>query len=322
MIKELLEEARSRGASDLHIVPDAVPMIRVDGILQTLGEEILTAEDTLMCAEELGIVDVRRQERDVAFESEGQRYRINAYLHQNAVALAIRIIPQEIPGLETLHLPEIVGRFADLKGGLVIITGPTGSGKSTTLAALVDRINALRYAHIITLEDPIEYKHTNRRGLVNQRAIGTDTANYVSGLQAALRQDPDVILLGEMRDHKTMQVALTAAETGHLVLTTMHTGDAVGAINRIIDACGEQANLVRSQLAACLQGVVAQELYPRIGGGRVAACEILIATPALRNLIRENKIHQIPNFIQTGSQFGMQNMEVAVLKLRRDGLIK
>lgn len=316
-----MDEARRAGASDLHLVSGSVPMIRVEGVLKPLNGEVLKAEDTAQCVEELGAEDLRR-ERDFSFSSNGKRFRVNAYLSQDAVALAIRIIPDGIPSVENLGLPEVVNRFAELKHGLVIVTGSTGSGKTTTLAALVDRINALRYAHIVTLEDPVEYKHYNRQSLVTQREIGTDTESFASGLRAALRQDPDVILVGEMRDAETMEVALNAAETGHLVLTTMHTGDAVGALNRILDVCKDKENLVRSQLASCLQGVLAQQLLPRVGGGRLAACEVLVATPAVKNLIRENKLFQIPSFIQTGSKFGMQTMDVAVLKLRRDGMIE
>ena len=321
MIEALLDAARAAGASDLHLVSGAVPMVRVDGVLQPLNDQVLWAEDTAQCVEELGVGDLH-QEKDFSYSNNGKRYRVNAYLNQDTAALAIRLIPDEIPSVESLRLPEVVNKFAALKHGLVIVTGPTGSGKSTTLAALVDRINALRYAHIVTLEDPIEYRHGNRQSLVTQREIGTDTESFASGLRAALRQDPDVILVGEMRDAETMEVALNAAETGHLVLTTMHTGDAVGALTRILDVCKAKEGLVRSQLASCLQGVLAQQLLPRMGGGRVGAYEVLVATPAVKNLIRENKMFQIPSFIQTGSQFGMQNMDVAVLKLRRDGLIK
>ena len=321
MIKEFLQQAREIGASDLHLVAGARPMARINGVLQPLDEDLLNLADTAECAEQLGIFALKG-EKDLSYEFEGKRYRINAYLNQDAIALAIRVIPEEIPGLESLGLPEIVGRFAEIRQGLVVITGATGSGKSTTLAALVDRINALRYLHIITLEDPIEYKHTNRRALINQREVGTDTESFASGLRSALRQDPDVIVVGELRDRETMEIALNAAETGHLVLTTMHTGDAAGAISRILDMADKESGLIRNQLAASLQGIVAQQLLPAAKGGRVAAVEILVATPALRNLIRENKIHQIPSFIQTGGQVGMQTMEVGILKLRRDGLIK
>lgn len=320
MIKDYLTKARDIGASDLHLVCNANPMIRVDGVLKSLSDDVLSLADTAQCAEELGVFDLQG-ERDLAYEFDGQRYRVNAYLKQDTIALAIRIIPKGIPSIESLHLPEIVAKFSEIRQGLVIITGPTGSGKSTTLAALIDRINAIRYLHIVTLEDPIEYMHSNRRSLVNQREIGSDTKSFASGLRAALRQDPDVIMVGELRDQETMEIALNAAETGHLVLATMHTNDATGAINRILDACSDKTNLIRNQLASCLQGIIAQQLIPGIRGGRVAACEILVATSALRNLIRENKIHQIPSFIQTGAQYGMQTMEVAVLKLRRDGLI-
>jgi len=320
MIQEYLLQARNILASDLHIVCNARPMVRVNGILSPLAEEVLSLADTAQCAEELGVYDLQG-EKDFVYVQDGQRYRVNAYLRQDTIALAIRIIPEGIPSIESLHLPAIVTKFSEIKQGLIIITGPAGSGKSTTLAAIIDRINALRYLHIVTLEDPIEYLHSNRRSLVNQREIGSDTESFATGLRAALRQDPDVIMVGELRDRETMEIALNAAETGHLVLTTMHTNDAAGAINRILDVCGDKANVVRNQLAACLQGVVAQQLLPGSRGGRVAACEILIATAALRNLIRENKIFQIPSFIQTGAQFGMQTMDVSVLKLRRDGLI-
>ncbi len=321
MIKELLRGARNRGASDLHIAVGAPVMIRIDGYLQEYGDKVMTMEDTVQCAEELGVANLKK-ECDFAFSDAGMRYRVNAYLREDTVALAIRIISDVIPSIESLHLPNVVAKFAEFKQGLVIVTGPTGSGKSTTLAALVDRINALRAVHIVTLEDPVEYRHQHRRALVNQREVGKDTESFQSGLRAALREDPDVILVGELRDAETMEIALTAAETGHLVFSTMHTGDATGAVNRILDACKDKINLVRNQLANCLQGVVAQQLLPKTGGGRVAACEILIANAALRNLIREGKTYQIPSFIQMGSQFGMQNMEVAILKLRRDGFIK
>lgn len=313
--------ARAKKASDVHISVGAPVMIRVDGLLVEYGDKVLTMADTAQCAEELGIANLQK-ECDFAFSDEGMRYRVNAYLREDTVALAIRIISDVIPSIESLHLPEIVGKFATLKNGLVIVTGPTGSGKSTTLAALVDRINALRQVHIITLEDPVEYRHQHRRALINHREVGKDTESFQSGLRAALREDPDVILVGELRDAETMEIALNAAETGHLVFSTLHTGDATGAINRIMDACSDKINLVRNQLANCLQGIVAQQLLPTGKGGRVAACEILVGTSAVKNVIREGKIYQIPSFIQTGSQFGMQNMEVAILKLRRDRMIR
>ncbi len=321
MIKELLQQARDLKASDLHLIAGACPMVRVDGVLKPLTTVVLTLADTAQCAEELGVFDLQ-SEKDLAYEYSGQRYRVNAYLKQDTIALAVRIIPDGVPSIDSLRLPPIVSKFGEISQGLVIITGPTGSGKSTTLAALIDRINALKYVHIVTLEDPIEYRHVNRRALVNQREVGSDTRSFASGLRAALRQDPDVIMVGELRDAETMGIALNAAETGHLVLATMHTNDATGAISRILDTCGDNNNLIRNQLAGCLQGIVAQQLVPGAHGGRVAACEILVATTALRNLIRENKVFQIPSFIQTGAQYGMQNMDVAILKLRRDGFIK
>ncbi|MCQ2363417.1 MAG: PilT/PilU family type 4a pilus ATPase [Acidaminococcaceae bacterium] len=321
MIGELLQQARNLKASDLHLIAGACPMVRVDGDLKPMTADVLTLADTAQCAEEMGIFDLQG-EKDLAYEFGGQRYRVNAYLKQDTIALAVRIIPDGVPSIDSLCLPPIVSKFGEISQGLVIITGPTGSGKSTTLAALIDRINALKHVHIVTLEDPIEYRHVNRRALVNQREVGSDTGSFASGLRAALRQDPDVIMVGELRDAETMEIALSAAETGHLVLATMHTNDATGAISRILDTCGDNNNLVRNQLAGCLQGIVAQQLVPGAHGGRVAACEILVATTALRNLIRENKIFQIPSFIQTGAQYGMQNMDVAILKLRRDGFIK
>ena len=320
-IGEILAAARLYQASDVHLSAGSPVIFRVDGELLAYNEAPLSAGETAELAVGLGLGGLKG-ERDVAFEDDGGRCRVHGYLQQGTVALALRLIPACVKSIEQLGLPNMVARMAELERGLVIITGPTGSGKSTTLAALVDRINGMRAAHIVTLEDPVEYRIAGRKSLVSQREVGTDTESFASGLRAVLREDPDVIMVGEMRDGPTMELALNAAETGHLVLTTLHTGDTMGAVNRILDACAEKQSLIRSQLAGCLQGIVAQQLLPRLGGGRVAACEVLAATPALRNLIREGKVYQIPTYLQTGQQYGMQSMEVAVLRLRRDGYIK
>lgn len=318
---EIVAAARQYQASDIHLSAGAPVIFRVDGELLAYSEALLSARDTAEFAEELGLGSLK-SERDVAFEDGAGRCRVHGYLRQGSVALAVRLIPLNVKSIEQLGLPNMVARMAELERGLVIITGPTGSGKSTTLAALVDRINASRAVHIVTLEDPVEYRISNRKALVSQREVGTDTESFERGLRAALREDPDVIMVGELRDRETMEMALNAAETGHLVLATLHTADTMGAVNRILDACADEEQLVRSQLAGCLQGIVAQQLLPRLGGGRVAACEVLAATPALRNLIREGKVYQIPTYLQTGQQYGMQSMEVAILRLRRDGYIK
>lgn len=321
MIERLLKDARELGASDVHIIAGSPVMVRIDGVMQALNQEILNMADTAQCAEEMGILELK-EETNFAYEDVNGRYRASAYLRQDTLALAVRIISNSVPSIESLNLPEFVAKFADLTSGLVIVTGHAGSGKTTTMAALLDRINALYPVHIVTLEDPVEYKHLHRRALINQREIGKDTKNYASGLNFALHMDSDVILVGELCDGETIKIALNAAENGHLVLAAMQTKDATEAINRILDLCADQSGLVRNQLAGSLQGIIAQQLLPKTGGGRIAACEILTATPVLRGLIREGKISQIPNFIQSGSQYGMQNMEVAILKLRRDGLVK
>lgn len=252
------------------------------------------------------------------------RFRVNAYRQRNSPALALRAIPFRIAGLAELGLPEVIASFCDKPYGLVIVTGPTGHGKSTTLAALIDLINERRSCHIITLEDPIEFVHRDKHAVINQREIGADTLGFSDGLRAALRQDPDVILLGEMRDLETIRIALQAAETGHLVFTTLHTNDAAGAIDRIIDVFpADQQEQVRVQLGATLQGVVAQRLFQRKDQpGRVVATEILIATPAIRNLVREGKSHQILSTIQTGGKLGMRTMVAAVKELHEKGLIQ
>ena len=264
-----------------------------------------------------------RGECDFAYAlASGCRFRINLYRSTEGLNAAVRIIPKEVPTCGGLGLPESIRKLAELKSGLVLITGVTGSGKSTTLAALIDEINRNRAVHVLTLEDPVEFKFVSNRSLINQREIGRDTDSFVSGLRAALREDPDVICVGELRDLETIAIAVTAAETGHLVLATLHTRGAAETVNRIIDVFPEQQQQqIRIQLAGSLQAVVSQQLLPDRQGGRMAAFEIMIVTPALRNLIREGKTQQMESYIQTGSHYGMQTMEAAVDKLKMEGKI-
>ena len=253
----------------------------------------------------------------------GERFRVNAYKQKGNYAIAIRTIAAKIPKFETLGLPDVLKNFTEKHKGLVLVTGPTGSGKSTTLASLIDIINENQERHIITLEDPIEYVHNHKKGLVNQREIGQDTESFNSALRAILRQDPDVILIGEMRDAESISIALTAAETGHLVFSTLHTVGAAKTIDRIVDMFpSEQQQQVRTQLSTVCEGVISQQLIPTIDGRRrVAALEVMVANPAIRNLIRDNKTYQIPNIIHTGSKLGMQSMDQELVNLYRQGLI-
>ena len=254
--------------------------------------------------------------------SSGHRFRINLYRSMEGLEAAVRIIPREVPSCKELGMPEVIQKLAELKSGLVLITGVTGSGKSTTLAAIVNEINRNRAVHVLTLEDPVEYMFVSDKSLIHQREIGRDTNSFVTGLRAALREDPDVVCVGELRDLETIAIAVTAAETGHLVFATLHTRGAAETVNRIIDVFPEQQQQqIRIQLAGSLQAVVSQQLLPNRQGGRTAAFEIMIVTPALRNLIREGKTQQMESYIQTGSQYGMQTMEAAVEKLKKTGKI-
>ena len=262
-------------------------------------------------------------ECDFAYEtSSGQRFRINLYQSTDGFNAAIRIIPKTAPTCDALDLPEAIRNFSKLQNGLVLITGVTGSGKSTTLASVLNEINQTRAVHIITLEDPVEYKFVSAKSLIHQREVGSDTQSFASGLKAALREDPDVIAVGELRDLETIAIAVTAAETGHLVFATLHTRSAAETVNRMIDVFPEQQQRqIRVQLAGSLQAVVSQQLLPDKQGARTAAFEIMIVTPALRNLIREGKTQQMESFIQTGRQYGMQTMEAAVERLKKEGII-
>jgi twitching motility protein PilT len=320
---ELLRLAYEQKASDIHITVNSPAMLRIHGEMKPASHEVLTAHRTLELAREL--MDAEQYE---AFLERGDldlshgianvsRYRINAYKQKGNVSLTIRLIPSKIPAMEALGLPAMAQEFANKPQGLLLVTGPTGSGKSTTLAAIIDYINRTRNEHIITLEDPIEFVHEHKKCIVNQREIGVDTASFGTGLRAALRQDPDVILVGEMRDLETISTAITAAETGHLVFGTLHTADAPQTIDRIIDVFPPEAQQqIRVQLAAVLLGVMAQRLLPTIDGeGRVAAIEVLVNTPAVSNLIRSEKVHQIRSAMQTGKAQGMQTMENSLREL-------
>ena len=319
-----------RGASDLHLTAGVPPTVRVNGHLHALDDfPVLDVQDTREIVYSI-LNEAQRQQfetrRQVDFGysvPRAARFRVNAYIQRGAVAAALRLIPERIRSLDELGMPSAVSEMATRPRGIVLVTGPTGSGKSTTLAAMVDQINATRHEHILTIEDPIEFLHGHKRCLVNQRELGADATSFAEGLRAALRQDPDVILVGEMRDLETISVALTAAETGHLVLATLHTQDAPQTIDRVIDVFPpHEQQHVRVMLSVALRGVVAQQLLSTAdGAGRVAAVEVLVPTPAVRNLIREGKTHQIYSAIQTGAEHGMQTMDAALAELVRAGKI-
>jgi len=329
-IDDLLEQMVARNASDLHVTVGAHPVVRVRGQLEPLQEiEPLTAETTqqllyrILSTEQQKNLELNRQ-IDFAHAIPGlARFRVNVYWQRETLGAAFRLIPTEIKTLEELGIPASLHAFTDKPRGLVLVTGPTGSGKSTTLAALIDEINRKRAEHILTIEDPIEFVHRHKRCVVNQREIGVDATDFASALRAALRQDPDVILLGEMRDLETIGTALTAAETGHLVFATLHTQSAPGTIDRVIDAFpAAQQDQVRIQLAATLEGIVTQALLPTAdGNGRVAALEILLPDDAVRNLIRQAKVEQVYSVMQTGTAKGMQTMEQSLAELTQRGVI-
>jgi twitching motility protein PilT len=327
---EVLLEVVNRRASDLHLTAGAPPMLRVRGRLAAMdGYPALTPTDTREIIYSI-LSNAQRQklendwQLDFAYQIPGAaRFRVNAYFQRSALSAAFRLIPFEVSPLETLGLPPVVAEFANKPRGLVLVTGPTGSGKSTTLASLIDVINATREEHIITIEDPIEFLHQHKKCIVNQRELGSDAASFGLALKAALRQDPDVILVGEMRDLETIGTAITAAETGHLVFATLHTQDTPQTLDRIIDVFppGQQGQ-IRAQLSVALQGIMTQMLLPTAdGAGRCVAAEVLVPTPAVRNLIRESKSHQIYSVLQTGGAHGMQTMDAALAQLVRAGTI-
>jgi len=323
-VDSLLERAVALGASDLHLTAGTPPVTRVRGDLVLLDDfPVLDAETSrsllyrVLTTEQQKRLEIDRQ-LDFSYGVPGlARFRVNVYVQRDSLAAAFRIVPHELKTLDELGLPPGLKSFAQLPRGLVVVTGPTGSGKSTTLAALIDEINRTRSDHIITIEDPIEFTHRHKRCIVNQREIGSDATSFGSALRAALRQDPDVILLGEMRDLETISTALTAAETGHLVFGTLHTQSAPGTIDRIVDVFpAAQQDQVRTQIAGALQGVVTQSLVPTADGpGRVPALEILMPDDAIRNLIRQAKVEQIYSYMQTGSRTGMQTMEQSLADL-------
>jgi len=328
-VDELLREAYELGASDVHITADAPPMFRIHGDLKPAREAPLSPLQTLELVKQLVTEEhydhfLASGDYDGAYGLEGiVRCRVNAFRQRGNASLTIRLIPEKIPSIDALGLPSIALEMIKKPQGLLLVTGPTGSGKSTTLAAMIDHINRTRREHIITLEDPIEFIHANRNCIVNQREAGKDTVSFAAGLRAALRQDPDVILLGEMRDLETISTAITAAETGHLVFATLHTADAPQTIDRMIDVFPSAAQQqIRVQLASVLLGVIAQRLLPRQDGqGRVAAMEVLVNTPAVANLIRSEKVHQIRSMMQTGKSLGMQTMEMALRELLQQRMI-
>jgi twitching motility protein PilT len=327
---EVLLEVVARRASDLHVTAGAPPMVRVRGRLTPLdGYPRLTPADTREIIYSI-LSDAQRQrletdwQLDFAYQIPGvARFRVNAYFQRMSLGGAFRLIPFEIAPLETLGLPPAVAEFAKRPRGLVLVTGPTGSGKSTTLASLIDVINSEREEHIMTIEDPIEFLHRHKRCIVNQRELGSDATSFAHALKAALRQDPDVILVGEMRDLETIATAITAAETGHLVFATLHTQDTPQTIDRIVDVFPpSQQGQVRAQLSIALQGILTQMLLPTAdGASRCVAAEVLVPTPAVRNLIREGKTHQIYSVLQTGGAHGMQTMDASLAQLARAGRI-
>jgi len=328
-IEVLLEEVVKKKASDLHLQVGLPPMLRVDGkLVPVSGADLLSDEavETLIFAildEDQKQILLKDKEFDFSFAfGDLGRFRVNAFHERGNLAAALRLIPNEILSIEQLGLPPIVSKFADYPRGLVLVTGPTGSGKSTTLAAMIHKINMERAEHIITIEDPIEYTHRSKRSVIVQREVHYDTYSFSAALRSALREDPDVVLIGEMRDLETIASAITIAETGHLVFATLHTNSAAQSIDRMIDVFPpHQQPQIRSQLSNILMAIASQRLIPAIGGGRIAAAEILIATPAVRNIIREGKTHQLEAVIQTGSEFGMQSMDKTLVQLVHNGSI-
>ena len=328
-IEILLEEIVRKNASDLHLQVGLPPMMRLDGVLAPFpGYNPLNSEEVERLV--FAILDddqqkilVKDKEFDFSFAfGDLGRFRVNAFHERGNLAASLRLIPNQIKTIAELGMPPVVQSFADFPRGLVLVTGPTGSGKSTTLAALIDKINSEKAQHIITIEDPIEFTHKSKRSAIVQREVHYDTYSFSAALRSSLRQDPDVVLIGEMRDLETISAAITIAETGHLVFATLHTNSASQSIDRMIDVFPpHQQPQVRSQLANILQGICAQRLVPAIGGGRVVAAEVMVANPAIRNIIREGKSHQLDTIIQTGGDQGMQTMDRTLVKLVQSGVV-
>jgi len=321
-LRQLLDDMVQRKASDLHLTAGVPPELRIDGAITPTEYEVLTPEKCIGLAYSVLSDEQRKRfettkELDFSFGVKGlSRFRANVFLQRGVVCMAIRQIPYEIIPLEKLGLPPVVKDFTNRQKGLVLLTGPTGSGKSTSLAAMLDRINSTRQAHIMTIEDPVEYIHLHKKCIVNQREVGADTASFPTALKYVLRQDPDIILIGEMRDLETIEAALTIAETGHLVFATLHTNSAYEAVNRIVDVFpADQQKQILTQLAFVLEGVVTQQLIPRSrGAGRIMCAEVLVCTQAIKAVIREAKTHQIYSLMQAGQKFGMQTMNMALLQ--------
>lgn len=328
-IKTLLALTIERKASDLHLVVGVPPCLRIHGELRFLNEfGVLTEKDTenllfSILQEEQKELLINNKEIDFSFELAGQgRFRVNVYNQKGTLAGAFRFIPMKIRSIEELGLPSICHEFTKLKQGFVLVTGPTGHGKSTTLAAIINEIVNTRHCNVITIEDPIEFVFQNNKALVSQRELGLDTHSWVASLRSVLREDPDVVLIGEMRDYDTISAALTIAETGHLVFSTLHTNSASQTVDRIIDAFPEESkNQIRIQLSTCLEAVFSQRLLPTIEEGRTLAYEVMIATVAIKTAIREGKTHMVDNIIQTSGNLGMSTLESSLVKLVNDGLI-
>lgn len=328
-IETLLEECIRRNASDLHLQYGLPPVLRVDGVLAPIAGMAGLNEETVKrlifatLDEEQQKILIKDKEFDYSFAfGDIARFRVNAFHERGKLAAAFRLIPNQIKGINDLGMPTIVETFAEYPRGLVLVTGPTGSGKSTTLAALVDKINREKACHIVTIEDPIEFTHKSQRAVIAQREVHYDTFSFAAALRSVLREDPDVVLIGEMRDLETIQAAITIAETGHLVFATLHTNSAAQSIDRMIDVFPSyQQPQVRTQLSNMLMAVCAQRLVPAIGGGRVVAAEIMVANSAIRALIRDGKTHQLDTAIQTGAEQGMQTMDRTLAKLVQTGVI-
>jgi twitching motility protein PilT len=324
----LLQKLVGEEATDLHISAGSPPMLRKDGSLRPAGREDLGPSQTLDLVHSImNTREIKRfeavKEIDFSFQVAGLgRFRANAFVQRGSASCAIRRIPDNIRTFEALGLPPVVHDLIRKPNGLILVTGPTGSGKSTTLASMVDQINSRREGHILTIEDPIEFVHRRKKCVISQREVYHDTESFASALKVALRQDPDVVFIGEMRDLETIQTALTIAETGHLTLTTLHTNSAPRTINRIIDVFPkEQKSIIRSQLSLVIEGIISQLLLPRVGGGLVLACEVLVATPAVRAMIREDKVFQIPGIMEIGGKYGMQCLNAELFRLVGERLI-
>lgn len=327
-IQELLQLTIDRGASDLHLISDYPPFLRVDGSLVFVdgaadldSKEILNLLSMLLTPSQKSVFETNR-EFDLSYSFGKGRFRVNAYFERGSPAVSLRLIPLIIPSIDQLNLPKISHSFTELKQGFVLVTGPTGHGKSTTIAAIINEINQKIGGHILTIEDPIEYVYPKGKGIVSQREVGFDTASWQNALRAALREDPNVVLVGEMRDYETITAALTIAETGHLVFATLHTNSAAQTIDRIVDVFPEnQQAQVRLQLSNVLEAVICQRLLPGVGKGRVPAAEILIASAGVRSIIREGKTHLIDNVIQTSRDLGMMTMDMSLALLVAEGKI-